>query len=350
MARVQSIQSGDGILATDSVGNIVYQIGTTVPTGAGYMVGAIFIDNNAAAGAQIWINEGTTASAAFQEVITEATAETKTGNITTTGTVTMTNTLTATSAASTFGDLIETDFNPLNRIWVRSDFTKTLNKFSILSASEPNSMYSFEADWIVSGSGAGNVLGFTGSARSDGAVFLNNSSASSAFVFMKPAKAGRLQKIHWSTSKAPRFRAVIKTGTSIVTNKFVMGLYSGSIKPARFVAGTNTANRVEVYLDVVADSNFHVNTVNSTVTSSSNSISLVVAASTVYDIEIRVSTARIVTILVNGDLLFTSGAALKAATRLVPIIGVQTEDDDSAVSAQGVFLYHTLLSQDITAT
>lgn len=251
----------------------------------------------------------------------------------------------------TFSDPIDADFNPYTRVWVRSDFTQTVNKFSVLSASYVKSMLSFHPDWIVSGSGGGAVTGFTGAARSDGGVYLNNSSQSSAFVYMKPSKSGRLAKINWSSSKSPRFRAVIKTGSAITANKMVIGLYSGSGKPARFVAGTNHKNRFEVYLDVVADSNLRANAIASTTASSSASLGVVVAASTVYDIELRLSSSRIATVWVNSVLKATFVTALKANKRLTPIIGVQTEDAAGTTAAnQGITVYHTLLSQDITAT
>lgn len=251
----------------------------------------------------------------------------------------------------TVPDLIESDFNPLNRVWVRTDFTNAVGKASLLSASYIKSNISLNKDWIVSGSGAAAVAGFTGAARSDGGMYLNNSSASSAFVFMKPAKSGNVAKVHWSTSKAPRFRAVIKTGAAITANKIIMGLYSGSVRPARFIAGTNTKNRVEVYLDKVADSNWRGNAIASTTASSSASLGVVVAADTIYDIEIRVSTARIVTMYINSTLVATFTTALKAAKRLVPIIGVQTEDAAGTTAAdQGIAVYHTLLSQNIVAT
>lgn len=262
-----------------------------------------------------------------------------------TGTISGTNSY---SGANTFDDLIETDFNPYTRVWVRTDFTRQLTKASIMSASYVKSNYSFNRDWIVSGSGAGAVAGFTGSARSDGGCYLNHSSASSTYVFMKPSKSGSMGRIAWSTSKAPRFRVVLKTGASITAQKIVVGLYSGSVRPARFINGTNTKNRFEVYLDQVADSNFRANAVASTVTSSSASLSTVVAASTIYDIELRVSAARIPSVYINSTLVKTFTSALKASTRLVPIIGVQTEDDDELQSTLGVNIYHTLLSQNIT--
>ncbi len=261
-----------------------------------------------------------------------------------TGTVTHTG-------AETFNDLIETDFNPYTRIWVRTDFTNPTGKASLLSASYVKSQMSLNKDWIISGSGAAAVTGFTGAARSDGGMYLNNSSASSAFVFMKPSKSGNVGKVHWSTSKGARFRAVFKTGAAITANKIVMGLYSGSVRPARFIAGTNTKNRVEVYLDKVADSRWRANAVASTTASSSASLGVVVAADTIYDIEIRISTARIVTMYINSTLVATFTTALKASKRLVPIIGVQTEDAAGTTAAdQGIAIYHTLLSQNIAAT
>lgn len=252
----------------------------------------------------------------------------------------------------TFNDLIEHDFDPYNRVWVRTDFTSALGTKARMSDwSLFNSVASHNPDWIVSGSGAGGVTGFVGTARSDGGCYLNNSSASSAFVFMKPRVGGRVNKISWSSSKAPRFRAVIKTGAAITANKIIMGLYSGSGKPARFVNGTNHKNRLEVYLDKVADSNWRANAVASTTASSSASLGLVVAADTLYDIELRLSTSRIATVYVNSTLVATFTTALKAAKQLTPIIGVQTEDAAGTTAAnQGIAVYHTLLSQDIVAT
>jgi hypothetical protein len=265
-----------------------------------------------------------------------------------TGTKTDSSTGTITGQ-NTFSDMIESDFNPYTRIWVRSDFTQTVNKKSVISGSYVKSVMSFDPDWVVSGSGAAAVAGFTGAANSAGGATLNHSSASSTFVFMKPSHIGRLAKINWSTSKAPRFRAVLKTA-AIGGQKIVMGLYSGSVRPARFIAGTNTKNRAEVYFDQIGDSRFHACNVASTSASSSATLSGVVAADTIYDIEIRVSTSRITTIYVNSTLVATFTTALKASKRLVPIIGLQTEDDDAAQSGYGLHIFHTLLSQDINAT
>lgn len=339
MAQVHRIQDASGVISADENGNALHVAAYTVPSdgAAGYAKGCIFQDLDASAGSQFYINEGSNTSADFNKVISVGTAQTNTANNTFSGT-------------NTFDDLIETDFNPYTRVWVRTDFTQPLTKLSVLSASYVNSVRSFNQDWLVSGSGAAAVAGFTGAANSAGGVALNHSSASSTFVFMKPSRNGRLAKINWSTSKAPRFRAVIKTGASITAQKIVIGLYSGSVRPARFINGTNTKNRVEVYFDQVGDSRWRGNAIASTTASSSASLGIVVAASTIYDIEIRVSTARIVTMYINSALVATFTTALKANKRLVPIIGVQTEDDDETQTTLNVDMFHTLLSQDITAT
>ncbi len=49
----------------DPILGITFDFGLTVPTGAGYAPGCIFLDIDAAAGAQFWINEGTLAAASF---------------------------------------------------------------------------------------------------------------------------------------------------------------------------------------------------------------------------------------------------------------------------------------------
>lgn len=351
MSQTHSLHDASGVILTLDNGDIILAAGTSVPTGAGYSPGCHFIvRSGASAGAELYKNEGSATSADFNKVPSIDVAQTFAAANTFSGANIFSGANTH-SGAETFDDLIETDYNPYTRVWVRTDFTNTVGKASLLSGSYAYSNISLNPDWVVSGSGAGAVLGFTGEANSAGAAYLNNSSASSAFVFMKPSKTGKVSKVHWSTSKAARFRALIKTGAAITANKIVMGLYSGSVRPARFINGTNTKNRVGVYLDEVADSNWRAEAAMSTTASSSASAGIVVAADTIYDIEIRLSTARIATVYINSALVATFETALKANKRLVPIIGVQTEDAAGTTAAnQGVNVFHTLLSQDITAT
>ncbi len=49
----------------DPILGITFDFGLTVPTGAGYAPGCMFLDIDAAAGAQFYINEGTLAAASF---------------------------------------------------------------------------------------------------------------------------------------------------------------------------------------------------------------------------------------------------------------------------------------------
>lgn len=66
-----------------SVGGIL-AVGTTVPADAttGYAAGCIFIDRDAAAGSQVWINEGTVSSSLFKAVSSSSTGAFTNGSFT----------------------------------------------------------------------------------------------------------------------------------------------------------------------------------------------------------------------------------------------------------------------------
>lgn len=65
-----------GIIATDFAGNGILAAGTTKPTDAstGYATGCLFMDVDAAAGLQVFVNEGTAASCSFKALSNFATA------------------------------------------------------------------------------------------------------------------------------------------------------------------------------------------------------------------------------------------------------------------------------------
>ncbi len=66
MSHGLSIHDGTGIIARDPGLGILLAYGRTVPSAVqGYSVGGIFIDVDAAAGSQVYINEGTLASCTF---------------------------------------------------------------------------------------------------------------------------------------------------------------------------------------------------------------------------------------------------------------------------------------------
>lgn len=92
-----------GVMGQSGIGN-TFDWGTTVPADAtlGYAPGALFIDVDAAAGSQLWINEGTVSSSLFKVMPSSASGTfatlTATAGTITTGTVT---TLTSTTATIT---------------------------------------------------------------------------------------------------------------------------------------------------------------------------------------------------------------------------------------------------------
>lgn len=78
MSQVHTIQAADGVIVRDPNNGIMYAKGTTVPSdgGTGYSAGCIFVDTNASAGSQVYINEGSATSCDFNALISGATSQT----------------------------------------------------------------------------------------------------------------------------------------------------------------------------------------------------------------------------------------------------------------------------------
>jgi hypothetical protein len=343
MARTQALQSADGIYLTNDIGNIMYAEGTTVPTGAGYAVGCIFIDTDASAGAQLWINEGSVTSASFDQVLTEGTGATFTGNLTFSGTNTH-------SGQETFDDLIETDFNPLNRVYARAEFSGRCMKSSswIDQSNGTKARGSTLDDFVFSEqNGSGSVA-----AASDGGTVLYPGSKSiSAFVFLKPRTGGPFDKIQWSSSKAPRFRAIIKpTGAGLAQSRIAIGLYSNDGNPDRFssdAGAQSCSRRVELFHS--SDSTDWKIHVGHSSGSSSYVTTTAAANNTVADVEFRIAeTTRIPTVYINSTLAFTGTTPIKASTRMYPIVGIRNAKSSNAAAAlPKLEIYHAEMSQNI---
>ena len=64
------IQAAGGVAIEDGRNNIVFLVGTTVPTegGAGYATGCLFIHTDGGAGTALYCNEGTSTSCDFDAV------------------------------------------------------------------------------------------------------------------------------------------------------------------------------------------------------------------------------------------------------------------------------------------
>lgn len=242
------------------------------------------------------------------------------------------------SLTSIEGDrIVESPFDPAARVYHRFSFEgKAVGAAVNSDWSVFKSVASANFDWTVSQSAttAGTV------ANSDGGMVLSGSN-SSALVFLKPRTGSRLNKIKWSTSKELRFRILLKTGT-ITATRYLIGLESNAV-PKFLRNSAPDSNRVEVYLDQGADSRWHVRLGHSS-GSSSATASGVVASTTVYDIDIRVSASRIVTVYINGTLVYTSTTPLKASKTLIPIIGHQSEG-----AKQNMSLFYGEISQLIAA-
>jgi hypothetical protein len=210
---------------------------------------------------------------------------------------------------------------------------------------------SWNDDWVVSGSGDGSHPAGThpciGSV--DGGAYLYaGSQDSSVFAFIHPRDGGRFDKIAWNTSKSPRMRVVLAP-TAITQSYIVVGLNSDVGNPKFSNSSQSGSNRIEVFLRS-SDSQWRVHVAKST-TSSSAVVTTTQAASagTIQDIDIRVSSARIVTIYINGLLVYTSTIALAASKTLIPKIGIQTYKQQAAAGLQKLGLYHIEMSQLIQA-
>ena len=88
--RRHTLQDATGVYLTDDEGNFVFAQGDTVPASAtsGYAKGCIFLDTDAAAGAMVWINEGTNTSSTFVELVSRTATLTLTNKTLTSPTIT----------------------------------------------------------------------------------------------------------------------------------------------------------------------------------------------------------------------------------------------------------------------
>ncbi len=98
MSQVHQVQSADGAIVRDPNNGLLYVVGTTVPTDttAGYSAGCLFVDKNAAAGSQLYVNEGSNTSCDFNPLISGAVAES----------VTAARTMTAAQTVGASGSII----------------------------------------------------------------------------------------------------------------------------------------------------------------------------------------------------------------------------------------------------
>ncbi len=328
MSQVHTLQDGTGVFLKNEKGDILQAYGTTVPADAssGYAPGCLFLDTDASAGSQWFINEGTLASSDFNAVSSINTAQTNTAN----------NTWTGHNTFSGQAALIEADFDPSARVYARTDFGKKVYTKTVASDFvNYKSVASADLEWFMSGNG---TL-FGGTASSDGGTVISCSNTTKC-AFIKPSTGSRYRKIKWSTSKTPRFRAVIKTGT-VANSTICVGLYSGS-GPDILTLGTPDAVRAEIILRNSVDSRWHCRTAGTT--SGSGTASGAVANATVYDIEIRVDANRIATFYVNSTLVYTATVALTAGVNLLPIIGIASHH---ASNKKNMGVYHIMMSRAI---
>lgn len=267
----------------------------------------------------------TITSPTISGTVTDASTKTTTGSETVSGTLSITRA----------GELVEADYDPGSRVYFRSEFAGRAYGIAVISDwSNFKSIQSANFDWVFSQSAT--TAGTRGS--SDGAMVMSDSN-SSALGFIRPRTGSRLNKIKWNTSRSPRFRLVFKTGASVADERWMFGLESVA-RPKYLRNSAPDSNRVEVYFHQNADSRIHARRAGGG-SSSSATLSGVIAADTVYDLDIRVDASRIVTVYLNGTLVKTFTNALAASKSLIPILGHQSEGAKRAIS-----LYYMEMSQD----
>lgn len=233
----------------------------------------------------------------------------------------------------------DNDFDPAERTWVHFNFGQRIYTKAVASDWSVFKSVASEdlpGDWMLSGS----ATAYGAPTNSDGGTRLSASN-SGALAFFKPRTGSKLNKIKWSSSKQPRLRLVLGTGT-ITATRFMVGLESIAV-PKFLRNSAPDSNRIEVYFDQGADSRLHARKAGGA-SSSSGTLSGVIASSSIYDVELRLDSDRIGTVWVNGVQLLEFDTALAASKSLIPIIGFQAEG-----AKQSIVAYNGSMSQNIAA-
>jgi len=112
----------------------IFAVGTTVPadTSAGYCNGCIFIDRDATAGAQVWINEGTAASSLFKAVSTTSTASFTNATI-----INLTTTNQSLSGTQTMANNANFAFNTTNGTMLGTNTNQKIGAYGVTPVSQP---------------------------------------------------------------------------------------------------------------------------------------------------------------------------------------------------------------------
>lgn len=248
----------------------------------------------------------------------------------------------------TIARLQQTLYDPYTRVWAMSSFNNRLYTKAVLSDwTSFKSVASANLDWVVSGS----ATAYGGTAGTSGYANLSGSN-SSAYAFIKPRTGSPFDRIKWLTNKSPEFTFVIRTA-NLADKNVCVGLFSTTYPRGNAIGKASSgSNRVEVYVDQNATSrtgtgsggSWRVNVAGSGGSSASAATGVAADANTVYEINIRISSARIVTVYINGSLVYTSTRAMTTAKALIPMIAVQNE------GAKGNFgIVHAIGSQNIVA-
>jgi hypothetical protein len=229
-----------------------------------------------------------------------------------------------------------------SRVYARADFgTKPVTEASLVVLDLGSSFMSADKNFVLSGSGGS----WSADVSTDGGTVLTpGSKSSSAFAILKPSPHGRFGSINWLTNKEPRFRAVLRP-TQIKQARILFGVLSSSGNPGKFGGGASGSHRVEFHQNS-SDSYWRVETDVNGSNSSSVVTSVAAAAGTVVDFEIQIDSSRMAKAYINGLLVWSATYAFTTATELIPVVGIQNNDNYLAKSSLQV--YHMECSQNIS--
>jgi len=340
---------------------IVCDWGATVPTNStgGYAPGCIFVHDDGAQGAQLYVNEGSYASCDFNLVPTAEGDNTLSGTNTISGALTLSG-ATAVSDDITVADDIDINFGTDADTALGFEATARVLRIETVAAYLRAHGLSdrFELKWVAGQRGKpginADILDATEATRmvtdpdfeilgthatsddvtfnAEGGITLATDGADGDGVFLLPhldANQSAWSQVTWGSDQETEWECVIKTGAAITTSIVWAGLKLTNTDVVitdadqaffRYEDGVNTGKWQAVYsiagTDVAADSG------------------VTVAVSTVYHLKITIDSTRVPRFYINGALVKT-GTALTTAKDFIPYICIE-EDGASSSRTLGV--------------
>lgn len=360
-----------------AAGGNLFAWGTTVPSAvAGYAPGCLFIDYDAAAGQQQWINEGSATSCTFVRkeggnitLLTGETLSLESGS-------TFTNAATSTHSATQY---INNDVSLYlgsyafggRLIWDSTRgavaITTVLGGFvdidamsdryclkwqagqrglpgingDIQNAAEATRMI-VDPDFEILGT---NATSDDVTYHADGGILFTTDGADGDGVILLPhldAGQSPWTGTAWSTDQEVHWECWIKTGASIGNCIIWAGLKETNTD----VIATDDDSAFFRYENGVASGKWQINVSTGGSDDTETSGTAAVAINTAYHLRMTINSARQVSSYINGELACsTSGAMTDTFDTLIPYIGVEA---DGATEAKTLIVRQQMISRKFT--